>query len=143
LIALLLYTLLLRNKFETPPAPLVESYFECTKKQFDAFNNAIGIASGFAGSIGGTVLLVLIPVALYFRKPAKGPSKEELMDRLAEELVKAAEAASPNPQDIHDVVAIINNVLSPKVDAGMNDEKETVEYDANHDTAVLSTDEAG
>ena len=57
----------LRSKFLNPPVPLVENYFECTKKPFDAFQDAIGVASGFAGSVGSVVLLVLIPIVYIFR----------------------------------------------------------------------------
>ena len=41
-----------------PPSPLVQPYFQCTKRTFAAFQDAAGNAVGIAGGLSGIAILV-------------------------------------------------------------------------------------
>lgn len=45
-----------------PPTPIVENYYECTLSNVDAFNNAIGIASGNTSAYMPVIVLLLLPL---------------------------------------------------------------------------------
>lgn len=45
-----------------PPAPLVETYYECTKLPFDAMIDAVGIAAGNAAAVAPIVFILVLPL---------------------------------------------------------------------------------
>jgi hypothetical protein len=84
-----LYTTDNWNKFLIPPIPMVEIYYECTKFSFDAFNDALGVASGFASSLASVAFILFLPFIYLFKKEGSGvPSKEDVIDDLGKELGK-------------------------------------------------------
>lgn len=84
-----LYTTDNWNKFLIPPIPMIEIYYECTKFSFDAFNDALGVASGFASSLASVAFILFIPLIYLFKKErSRIPSKEDVIDDLGQELGK-------------------------------------------------------
>ena len=60
-----------------PPTPIVENYFECTLSNVDAFNNAIGIASGNTSAYMPVIVLLLLPFIYILLKVFNVPLPKE------------------------------------------------------------------
>ena len=104
------------DKFTTPPQPLVEPYFSCTQTTWDAFNDALGIASGFAASLGSLALLLLLPCVYLFKEEKVGRSKEELISKLGDLLVETENTRriTKNELDANDVLKLLNELTEPE-----------------------------
>ena len=113
------------EKFTVPPQPLVEPYYSCTQTTWDAFNDALGIASGFAASLGGVALLLLLPCVYLFKEDKEdeeeGHSKDALMSKLGDLLVEAENKRriTSSGLDIHDVMKLMSELTEPQPSDGV------------------------
>lgn len=66
------------NMEDTPPTALTERYYQCTLTQFSAMVNAVGIASGTAGTMVPASIMLMLPLLyLWMRVSGHVQPKQE------------------------------------------------------------------
>ena len=128
------------EKFSSPPQPLVEPYFSCTQTTWDAFNDALGIASGFAASLGSLALLLLLPCVYIYKEDKKGPTKEELISKFGDLLVETEKTrrTTKNGLDVNDMLKLLNELTEPQEEDEI-DYRNVVHYEGERDRGKLYT----
>ena len=106
---------MIREKFKVPPISIVEPYFQCTKTTWEALYDAIGVSSGFASSVGGATLLILAPLVYIFKKKREGPTKEYVMEKFSDSLLKLATHRHQDKTKLNydDLLEIFQDVSTP------------------------------
>lgn len=83
---------------DNPPTPITESYYQCTLTEYDAVNNAVGIASGITTTIVPIAVMLLLPFIYLWLKAFNIPlpvpeyseqQKKDVVDFFFTQLMRA------------------------------------------------------